>query len=230
MPTPRAGWLGAVLVLIAADPVRVPRRRGALRLRRRRPAVRVRGLARRRRRARASRSSCPWRSARARRGRASSTPDARARRPLRSRWCSAPPLNLSMFLAFDRTTVALALLGFYTYPGDGRRGERPARAGAARSRPRGRARASRSRAWSRWSSAGSARPRRCASTPSASCSASRRPAFQATFVLTSRGFAAVRADVAMGAILAGSALVAGGRQHRDRRARPRSCSRSASRP
>ena len=25
-------------------------------------------------------------------------------------------LNLSMFIAFDRITVALALLGFYTYP------------------------------------------------------------------------------------------------------------------
>ena len=116
-------------------------------------------------------------------------------------------LNLAMFLAFDRTTVALALLGFYTYPAmvaaaSGLLGREPldfarvialclALAGMVGVVLGG---------------LGSAVAVRVDALGillglvAAGC--------QATFVLTSRGFAAVRADVSMGSILAGSALVA----------------------
>jgi DME family drug/metabolite transporter len=42
--------------------------------------------------------------------------DASSRRALVLGIVLASGVNLSMFLAFDRTTIALALLGFYTYP------------------------------------------------------------------------------------------------------------------
>lgn len=42
---------------------------------------------------------------------------ARARRALLAAAIAALLLNLAMFFAFERITVALALLGFYTYPG-----------------------------------------------------------------------------------------------------------------
>jgi drug/metabolite transporter (DMT)-like permease len=116
-------------------------------------------------------------------------------------------LNLAMFLAFDRTTVALALLAFYTYPAmvaaaSGLLGREPldvarvialclALAGMVAVVLGG---------------LGSTEAVRVDALGillglvAAGC--------QATFVLTSRGFAAVRADVSMGTILAGSALVA----------------------
>ena len=116
-------------------------------------------------------------------------------------------LNLAMFLAFDRTTVALALLGFYTYPAmvaaaSGLLGREPldfarvvalvlALAGMVAVVLGG---------------LGSTEAVRVDALGILLGLAA--AGFQATFVLTSRGFAAVRADVAMGAILAGSALVA----------------------
>lgn len=116
-------------------------------------------------------------------------------------------LNLAMFLAFDRTTVALALLGFYTYPAmvaaaSGLLGHEPLEA-------------------ARVVALGLALVGMVAvvlgglgSTDAVRIDALgillglAAAGFQATFVLTSRGFAAVRADVAMGSILVGSAVVA----------------------
>jgi drug/metabolite transporter (DMT)-like permease len=116
-------------------------------------------------------------------------------------------LNLAMFLAFDRTTVALALLGFYTYPAmvagaSGLLGREPLD-------------------FARVAALGLALAGMVAVVLGGlgATEAVRVDAlgillglfaagFQATFVLTSRGFAAVRADVAMGAILVGSSLVA----------------------
>lgn len=116
-------------------------------------------------------------------------------------------LNLAMFLAFDRTTVALALLGFYTYPAmvagaSGLLGHEPldfarivalvlALAGMIAVVLGG---------------LGTTEAVRIDALGIALGLAA--AGFQAMFVLTSRGFAAVRADVAMGTILAGSALVA----------------------
>ena len=144
MPTPRAGWLGAVLVLIAAalfGSLGVAR---AVRLRRRRPAVRVRGLARRRRRAghrpRRGRDARPAR----RRGRASSAPAAAPRRALAlgdGARRGAEPVDVPRVRPDDGRAGAARLLHVSS---DGRGRERPARARAARSRPRGRTRASRS--------------------------------------------------------------------------------------
>lgn len=116
-------------------------------------------------------------------------------------------LNLAMFLAFDRTTIALALLGFYTYPAmvaaaSGLLGREPldgprvvalalALAGMIAVVLGGLGTTEAVRVDALGIALGLA-----------------AAAFQATFVLTSRGFAAVRADVAMGTILAGSAIVA----------------------
>ena len=130
-----------------------------------------------------------------------------ARRGLLLAMVLAAGVNLSMFLAFDRTTVALALLGFYTYPAmvagvSGLLGREPldlprlvalalALAGMVAVVLGG-----------------------LGSTEAVRVDALGillglvAAAFQTTFVLTSRGFASVRADVAMGAILAGSAVVA----------------------
>ena len=100
--------------------------------------------------------------------------DLRAHGPARRlRWlgarrsCSAPALNLAAFLSFDHTTVALALLGFYTYPAMVAAGSVPARPGAARRRAGRRARCSRWRAWPPSSSAG----RRSSPPQPAPCSA-----------------------------------------------------------
>ena len=57
-------------------------------------------------------------------------------------------LNLAMFIAFDLVTIALALLGFYTYPVIVAVVERRARARDARPAARRRARPSRSPGWS----------------------------------------------------------------------------------
>jgi drug/metabolite transporter (DMT)-like permease len=116
-------------------------------------------------------------------------------------------LNLAAFLSFDTTTVALALLGFYTYPAmvaigsvllgreqlDASRvvalllaltGMAAVVLGGPETEPAGRA------------------------TLIGVGLALAAAAFQTAFVLTSRGYGGVPAEHAMGAILAGSALVA----------------------
>lgn len=135
------------------------------------------------------------------------TSGTRARRGLLLAMILAAGVNLSMFLAFDRTTIALALLGFYTYPAmvagvSGLLGREPldlvrlvalglALAGMVAVVVGGLGTTDSVRVDALGIVLGLA-----------------AAAFQATFVLTSRGFAAVRADVAMGAILGGSAVVA----------------------
>jgi drug/metabolite transporter (DMT)-like permease len=117
-------------------------------------------------------------------------------------------VNLSIFLAFQRTTVALALLGFYTYPA----------MIAAASAVLGRERLD----GSRLAALGLALAGMVAivlgglgSTEEARIDALgiglglAAAAFQATFFVTSRRYAAVRADVAIGVVLAGSAVIGG---------------------
>ncbi len=116
-------------------------------------------------------------------------------------------LNLAMFLAFDRTTVALALLGFYTYPAmvagvSGLLGREPL--DAARVLALGLALVGMVAVVLGGLGATDAVRVDALGIMLGLAAAG----FQATFVLTSRGFAAVRADVAMGAILVGSAVVA----------------------
>ena len=116
-------------------------------------------------------------------------------------------LNLAMFLAFDRTTVALALLGFYTYPAmvaaaSGVLGREPL--DAARILALGLALAGMVAVV--LGGLGSTDAVRVDALGILLGLAA--AGFQATFVLTSRGFAGVRADVAMGSILVGSAVVA----------------------
>ncbi len=119
----------------------------------------------------------------------------------------AAGVNLSMFLSFERTTIALALLGFYTYPA----------MVAAASSILGRERLDLQRlvalalalvgmAAVVLGGLGSASAVRLDALGIALGLAA--AAFQTAFVLTSRGFAGIPADVSMGAILAGSALVA----------------------
>ena len=119
----------------------------------------------------------------------------------------AAGVNLSMFLAFDRTTIALALLGFYTYPAmvaaaSGILGREPldlmrvvalvlALAGMAAVVLGG---------------LGTTEAVRIDALGIALGLAA--AGFQTAFVLTSHRYAAVRADVAMGTILAGSAVIA----------------------
>jgi drug/metabolite transporter (DMT)-like permease len=116
-------------------------------------------------------------------------------------------LNLSMFLAFERTTVALALLGFYTYPAmvavaSGLLGREPLDG-------------------SKIVALGLALAGMVAvvlggldSTDAVRVDALgillglAAAGFQATYVMTSRSFAAVRAPVATASILIGSASVA----------------------
>lgn len=116
-------------------------------------------------------------------------------------------LNLAMFLAFDRTTVALALLGFYTYPAmvaaaSGLLGREPLEA----ERVVALALALVGMVAVVLGGLGSTDAVRIDALGILLGLAA--AGFQATFVLTSRGFAAVRADVAMGSILVGSAAVA----------------------
>lgn len=119
----------------------------------------------------------------------------------------AAGVNLSMFLSFERTTVALALLGFYTYPA----------MVAAASGLLGRERLD----LGRFVALGLALAGMVAVVLGGigTTAAVRVDAlgialgliaagFQTTFVLTTRAFASVAADVAMGAVLGGSALVA----------------------
>jgi drug/metabolite transporter (DMT)-like permease len=117
-------------------------------------------------------------------------------------------VNMSMFLAFDRTTVALALLAFYTYPAmiaaaSALLGREPldlarlaalvlALAGMIAVVVGGLGSASAVRVDALGIGLGL-------------CAA----AFQTAFVLTSGRYASVRAEVAIRAVLAGSAVIAG---------------------
>jgi drug/metabolite transporter (DMT)-like permease len=130
-----------------------------------------------------------------------------ARRALLLTVFLAAGVNLSMFLSFERTTVALALLGFYTYPA----------MVAAASSLLGRERLDLQRlialalalvgmAAVVLGGLGSGSAVRLDALGIALGLGA--AAFQTMFVLTSRGYSGVPADVAMGAILGGSALVA----------------------
>ncbi len=130
-----------------------------------------------------------------------------ARRALLFTVFLAAGVNLSMFLSFERTTVALALLGFYTYPA----------MVAAASSLMGRERLDLQRLAALalalvgmvavvLGGLGSASALRLDALGIGLGLAA--AAFQTMFVLTSRGYAGVPAEVAMGVILAGSALVA----------------------
>lgn len=130
-----------------------------------------------------------------------------ARRALWLAALLAAGVNLSIFLAFDRTTVALALLGFYTYPA----------MVAAASALLGRERlelphlvalilAITGMVAVVLGGLGSSEPVRIDALGIALGLAA--AGFQTMFMLTSRGYASVAADTAMSVILAGSALVA----------------------
>jgi drug/metabolite transporter (DMT)-like permease len=206
MPTARAGWLGALLVITAASLF------GLLGVASRfaydagvqpfafvawRAAVGAIGLAVVVAALRGPGSA--WRSV------AAAGP--RARRGLLIAMLLASGVNLSMFLAFDRTTIALALLGFYTYPAmvagvSGLLGREPldfARLVALALALAGMVAVV-------LGGLGSTEPVRVDALGILLGLAA--AAFQATFVLTSRRFALVPAEVAMGAILGGSAIVA----------------------
>jgi drug/metabolite transporter (DMT)-like permease len=117
-------------------------------------------------------------------------------------------LNLAMFLAFDRTTIAIALLAFYTYPA----------MVAAAAVIMGRERLDIARVVALGlalsgmiavvlGGLGTTSPVRIDALGiglglMAAC-------FQATFVLTSHRYAAVRADLSIGAVLVGSAIISG---------------------
>ena len=115
MSTPRAGWLGALLVLLAAALF------GSLGVASRaayeagvqpfafvswRAGVGAIGIAIVILATRGHRTA--WSSV--------AGSGSHAKRTLGLAIILAAGVNLSMFLAFDRTTIALALLGFYTYP------------------------------------------------------------------------------------------------------------------
>lgn len=117
-------------------------------------------------------------------------------------------VNLSIFLAFQRTTVALALLGFYTYPA----------MITAASALLGRERLDGSRLLALGlalagmvavvlGGLGSATAARIDALGIALGLAA--GAFQTAFFMTSRRYATVRADVAIGVVLTGSALIGG---------------------
>lgn len=115
-------------------------------------------------------------------------------------------VNLCMFLAFDRTTVALALLGFYTYPAMiaavsallGREALNRAHLAAL-------ALATTGMVAVVLGGLGSAAARFDVLGIALGLIAG---AFQTGFVLTSRRYASVRADVAIGTVLAGSTIIA----------------------
>jgi drug/metabolite transporter (DMT)-like permease len=119
----------------------------------------------------------------------------------------AAGVNLSVFLSFERTTIALALLGFYTYPA----------MVAAGSSLLGRERLDLARVIALalalvgmaavvLGGLGSATAVRLDALGIGLGLAA--AGFQTTFILTSRGYAGIPADIAMGTILAGSALAA----------------------
>lgn len=139
--------------------------------------------------------------------------DLRAIDPRSARWLGlaivlGSGLNLAAFLSFDNTTVALALLGFYTYPA----------MVAAGSVLLGREQLDAARVVALVLAlvgmaavvlGGPGAEPATRGTLLGVALALAAAAFQTGFVLTSRGYASVPAEHAMGAILAGSALLAG---------------------
>ncbi len=116
-------------------------------------------------------------------------------------------LNLAAFLSFANTSVALALLGFYTYPALVAAGSvllGRERLEAAHVLALALALAGMAAAVLGGPTADSAGRASLLGIGLALAAA----AFQTAFILTSRGYAAVPAEHAMGAILAGSGLVA----------------------
>lgn len=205
MSTARAGWLGAAIVLLAACLF------GSLG-----PASRfayeagVQPFA-----------FVAWRAAAGAlglvlvilviRGRHAGAPTApigrEARNPLLLAALLGSGVNMSMFLAFDRTTVALALLVFYTYPAMiagasvllGREPLDLARLAALVL-----ALAGMIAVVLGGLGAGST----VQVDPLGILLSLSAAAFQTAFVLTAGRYASVRADVAIGAVLAGSAVIA----------------------
>ena len=205
MPTARAGWLGAAIVLLAAclfgslgtasrlaydagvQPFAFVAERavaGAL-------GLLLVVLVTRRRQAAPS----------ARIGRA-------ARNPLLLAVLLGSGVNMSLFLAFDRTTVALALLVFYTYPAMiagasvllGREPLDLARLAALVLALAGMIAVV----------LGGLGPGSAVQVDALGILLSlSAAAFQTAFVLTAGRYASVRADVAIGAVLAGSTVIAG---------------------
>jgi drug/metabolite transporter (DMT)-like permease len=138
-----------------------------------------------------------------------------ARRALALATLAGAVLNLAIFLAFDRTAIALALLAFYTYPA--------MVTGAAAAL--GRERLDRTRLAALGLAIGGmvavvaggiAGPGDDATGVALTVDALGiglallAALCQTTFILVSRGYADVRTDEAMGAILVGSAVVAAG--------------------
>jgi drug/metabolite transporter (DMT)-like permease len=117
-------------------------------------------------------------------------------------------VNMSMFLAFDRTTVALALLVFYTYPAMiagvsvllGREPLDLARVAALVLALAGMIAVV---------LGGLGTGAAVQVDPLGILLSLSAAAFQTAFVLTAGRYASVRADVAIGAVLAGSAVIAG---------------------
>lgn len=207
MSTPRAGWIGALLVLVAAALF------GSLGVGSRfaydaglqpfafvawRAAVGALGL---------GIAVLAMRGAGLRSSAAGATAPG-ARTALALAVVLGAGVNLSIFLAFQRTTVALALLAFYTYPA----------MIAATSALLGRERLD----GSRLLALGLALTGMVAvvlgglgSTTAARVDALgialglAAGAFQTAFFMTSRRYATVRADVAIGVVLAGSGLIGG---------------------
>ena len=133
--------------------------------------------------------------------------DAVARRWLLLAVLLGAGLNLAAFLSFANTTVALALLGFYTYPamvaaGSVLLGREPLDAG--RVLALGLALAGMA-AVVLGSPSGQAAPGDNALGIALALAAA---GFQTAFVLASRGYARIPAEQAMGTILAGGAVVA----------------------
>ena len=130
-----------------------------------------------------------------------------ARRALAVAILAAAGLNLSIFVAFERTAIALALLAFYTYPA--------MVAGAAVAL--GREPLERTRLAALVLAiagmvavvAGGLDPAGTLAVDALGIGLALVAAlFQTTFILVSRGYAEIRTDEAMGSILVGSAVVA----------------------
>lgn len=207
MPSNRAPWTGAAIVLIAAS---MFASLGVLS----RTAY-DQGLA--------PFAFVTWRAAVGALGLWFAIAVARSRgRPIAS-WRAVPPavrrslglailvgtaLNLAIFLAFDRTSIALALLGFYTYPA----------IVAAASVALGRERLDRARVAALVLALGGmvavvlggSDPATVLRLDAVGIAAALGAALcQAAFVLLSRGYASLPTDQAMATILAGTAILAG---------------------
>ncbi len=209
MPEPRAGWLGVALVLIASCLF------GALGVLSR--FAYAEGME--------PFAFVTWRAAvgavglylaiallRARTGASGATQRAEPRQPGARRWLAlavvlGAGLNLAAFLSFDNTTVALALLGFYTYPamvaaGSVLLGREPL--DATRVVALGLALVGMLAVVLGGPTADAPGRANLIGVGLALAAAG----FQTVFILTSRGFASVPADRAMAIILAGTTVLA----------------------